>query len=128
LEGTEKIMTDDWHYTADLLVKPTLSPKEEEGEEPFRTLIDNFSEKLMKIDVCIIIGFSLRDRRITQILHEYLTRGKKLILVSSNARRHFEESLGKIGEEYDGNNCILLEERLSYDNIENLVENIRSHL
>jgi hypothetical protein len=58
-------MTDDWHYTADLLVKPTLSPKEEEGEEPFRTLIDNFSEKLMNIDVCIIIGFSLRDRRIT---------------------------------------------------------------
>lgn len=128
LEGTEKIMTDDWHYTDDLLVKPTLFPKEEEGEEPFRTLIDKFGKKLMESDVCIVIGFSLRDRRITQILHDYLTRGKKLILVSPNARRHFQESLGKISGEYDRNNCNFLEERITYDNTENLVAKFKHHL
>jgi hypothetical protein len=128
LEGMEKIMTDDWHYTDDLLVKPTLSPKEEEGEEPFRTLIDKFSKKLMESDTCIIIGCSLRDRRIVEILYQFLVKGRKLILVSSNARNHFDESLGKMDNGHNKDNCIFLEEKITYDQIENLVENIKRHL
>lgn len=45
LEGVEKIMDDDWQYDLDLLINPTLSPKEE-GEQPYSTLNFRFCKAL----------------------------------------------------------------------------------
>ena len=114
LEGVEKIMKNDWQYSDDLLVKPTLSPKEEEGEEPFRTLISKFDEKLRENDVCIIIGYSFRDRRINEILHKFLTERKKLVIVSPSASRNFDKNFVPLNSANHKNNCIFIGEIIEW--------------
>jgi len=64
---------------SNLLIHPTLSPKVEEGKEPFKTLIENFGKRLEKSKSCIVIGFSFRDRILNGYFKKFVESGKKLV-------------------------------------------------
>lgn len=66
----------------DLLIYPSLSPKDEEADEPYATIFSHFREQLMSSDACIVVGFSFRDERIRDEFARFAGQGKKLVVVS----------------------------------------------
>ena len=71
-----------------MLIYPTLSPKEQEDEDPYRTIIYEFGQKLNECDICIIIGYSFRDVSINKFIKELLVNDKKLIVVDKKAEHN----------------------------------------
>ena len=66
----------------DLLIYPSLSPKDEEEDEPYATIFRHFHEQLMSSDACIVVGFSFRDERIRDEFAQFVGQGKRLVVVS----------------------------------------------
>lgn len=128
LPGVEKIMDDDWQYTADLLIRPTLSPKEEEGDEPYKLLLSKFVEKIHDTEICLIIGYSFRDKRINEIFYEHLKSGKSLIVVSPTSRNDFDNAFNSILNSNNYSNCILIEKKMNLENIADLIKEINEKL
>lgn len=123
----EKIMKDNWEYDDDLLIKPTLTPKEEEGYEPFKTLFSHFDERIKRDNTCVVIGYSFRDRRVNEIFNEFLKGGNKLVIVSPTASEDFNKNfVTKFNK--DSYSCVFIEEELNFDGAEKLTESIRSKL
>lgn len=83
----------DLSYAENMLIYPTLSPKEQEDEDPYRTIIYEFGQMLSKCDVCIVIGYSFRDESVNKFIREFLLQRKKLIIIDrlaeKNLRSHF---------------------------------------
>jgi len=79
--------------TPSTVIAPTLSQKDEYDNEPFSLLLQHFSKKLSDSDVCIVIGFSFRDREISKHFEEYVKNGKHLIIVSPNCHKDYIENL-----------------------------------
>ena len=59
-------------YLADIVIKPSRSPKEEEGDQPVRTLINEFKERIEKSNICIAIGYSFRDEGINEVFDGFM--------------------------------------------------------
>jgi SIR2-like domain len=76
---------DDPNYLEDLLIYPTLSPKEGAEVEPYMTIRKQFEVLMDTMDACIVIGFSFRYEHINDIFSKFLTRGKSIIIVSPSA-------------------------------------------
>jgi hypothetical protein len=87
--------SSDSNYIEQMLVYPTLSPKDGQEVEPYKTIREKFKEELMKrTDVCIVIGFSFRDEHIKSILSDFLKLGTKtLIVVSPSAKKNIHDNL-----------------------------------
>ncbi len=66
----------------DLLIYPSLSPKDEEEDEPYATIFKHFRKQLMSSDACIVVGFSFRDERIRDEFVQFVGQGKRLVVVS----------------------------------------------
>jgi hypothetical protein len=128
LEGVEKMMDDDWQYSTNLLIKPTLSPKEEEGEEPYRTLISKFRQKVLENDACIVIGYSFRDKRINEIFYEFLSIKRRMIIISPSGPKNFHGAFDSLSNVDYSSNCSFIEEKISAENITNLIDKIKSKL
>jgi len=117
-------------YTHDVLIKPTLYPKQEHNIEPFRTLISKFGENLKKNEFCIIIGYSFRDENINDVFYEFLKQSKKLIIISNNATLDFNQNFMSKYDMNNINNYILLDEKItsSAEKMNKLKERITSML
>lgn len=85
---TEESQPTDSNYLHNVLIYPTLSPKEEENDEPYKTIIDKFENYMKSSDVCIVIGYSFRDH-LNYVFEEFVERGKTLIIVSPTAVADF---------------------------------------
>ena len=92
-----------------LLIYPTLAPKEEESQEPFKSIIDRFDYFMNKTaSICIVIGYSFRDH-LNDTFVDFLNRGHvKLIIISPNAINDLHSNL--------------LKEKIPEDKIENWKE------
>jgi hypothetical protein len=127
LEAVERKMEHEGQYTEDLLIKPTLSPKEEEQEEPFKTLFDKFRERIVKSKICIVVGYSFRDQGINEIFDMFMKQGGRLIIISPDATKEFEENfIEKYHPIQEG--YTLLDDKVTVDGINGLVAKIKSHL
>jgi hypothetical protein len=85
-------------YVEDMLIYPTLSPKDGPEVEPYIIIRDKFRSIMEKVGVCIVIGFSFRDEHIKNIFSDFLKFGKRrLIVVSRSAGKNIEGNL--LGEE-----------------------------
>jgi hypothetical protein len=62
---------DDPNYLEDLLIYPTLSPKEGAEIEPYMTIRKQFEVLMDTMDACIVIGFSFRDEHINDIFSKF---------------------------------------------------------
>jgi hypothetical protein len=94
VKTSEESISSDNNYTRNIVVMPTLSPKDEEVEEPFHTLRSLFENYMKTADVCIVIGFSFRDN-LHHIFNEFIARGKTLIVISPTAISDFHKNLLK---------------------------------
>lgn len=79
---TEEQKPTDSNYKSNILVYPTMSPKDGHELEPYRTIRNNFIEYMDKADACVVIGFSFRDGHINEIFQEFIDQKKPLIVIS----------------------------------------------
>jgi len=106
---------------SNLLIHPTLSPKDEEQREPYKTLIEKFREGLDKSKGCIVIGFSFRDHILNEIFREFLEAGKKLVVISPTCKGDLEKlKLGQVLQLH------LVEKYLKEDTVEDIVQDFRN--
>ena len=68
-------------------IYPTLSPKDEEKNYPYKDYVDEFKKFTSKNNICIVIGLSFRDFQ-TEFL-QLLKNGGHLIIVSKNGHSDF---------------------------------------
>jgi len=96
IEATsEERRSNDPNYIENLLVYPTVSPKDEVIEpEPYNTIRTEFKKYLEAVDLCIIIGFSFRDEHINTVFSDFLKRGK-IVVISPSAENDFYSNLMK---------------------------------
>ncbi len=96
IEATsEERRSSDSNYTENLLVYPTVSPKDGQEIEPYKTIRDGFKKFMESADACIVIGFSFRDEHINTIFKDFLKRGKSIIAISPSADKNVYENLLK---------------------------------
>ena len=94
--GIEKPMKTDGQYLAEYYIHEAESlRKEEEGNEPFRTLMSEFKERIEKSNKCVVIGYSFRDEGINEIFDMFMKQGGRLIIISPTATEEFEENFIK---------------------------------
>lgn len=93
IKTNEESKSSDSNFKRNLVVMPTLSPKEEEEAEPFRSIISEFMNYLDKADACIVIGFSFRDQRINEIFKKFYQSGKALVVLSPHSMENVCENL-----------------------------------
>lgn len=86
---SEESMVSDPKFPNNVLVYPTLTPKDGLEKEPFRQIYDNFKQQMKQLDYCIVIGFSFRDR-LNEIFREFLEDGKTIIVFSPTAITDFQ--------------------------------------
>jgi hypothetical protein len=84
----------DPNYVEDMLIYPTLSPKDGQELEPYNIIREKFKDFMDEADACIVIGFSFRDEHINNIFTDFLKRGRRtLIVVSPSAEKYIDENL-----------------------------------
>jgi len=81
LHDTQGLMQTGFHKQ-NVLIHPTLSPKEDETHEPYNILIEHFKQELSNSKVCVVIGFSFRDQAVVEAFKQFLNNGNRLIVVS----------------------------------------------
>lgn len=93
----EEGLSSDLNYSEQMLVYPTLSPKDGQEVDPYKTIREKFKEELTeRTDVCIVIGFSFRDEHINLIFSDFIKRvGKTVIVVSPSAEENIYDNLLK---------------------------------
>lgn len=91
----EESISDDDNYEYNMLVYPTLSPKDGFEKEPYKSIRENFDVFMKTVDVCIVIGYSFRDDHVNTIFKELLNKQKRLIIISPSATLNFLENLNK---------------------------------
>lgn len=143
--GEEGISSDS-NYIEPMLVYPTLSPKDGQEVKPYKTIREKFKKELLKsTDVCIVIGFSFRDKHIKSIFSKFLKLGARtLIVVSPSAEKSIRENLLKKRErsqarwassvkgkdillnDQNGNEIIAINDGISANNAENIIYRIFS--
>jgi hypothetical protein len=92
---SEERRSNDPNYSENLLVYPTVSPKDGEFMEPYKTIRATFKKFMETNDICIVIGFSFRDEHINEIFSSFLNRGKSVIIISPSADKNVYSSLLK---------------------------------
>jgi len=93
VKTNEEAISSDSNYRRNLVVMPTLSPKEEEDVEPYQTIISEFVDYMSIADACIVIGFSFRDSRINDVFTNFIHRGKPLIVISPSSMKNVCQNL-----------------------------------
>lgn len=121
IEATsEERRSYDPNYIENLLVYPTVSPKNGEAMEPYKTIRAAFMEFMESADICLVIGFSFRDEHINKILTSFLNRGKSIIVFSPSADKNVYANLLK-------RDIPDPEERITYNGDENIACVIREN-
>lgn len=82
----------DQNYKS-VLIYPTLSVKNYETRELYKTLVNEFKNHLEKADICIIIGYSFRDSTFGSLLNSFIKSNKLPIVVGKNGIKNFYKQL-----------------------------------
>ena len=142
-EGEE--LPRDRNYT-NLLIYPTKSPKIS-GDEPYKSTFEAFSAALKLSDVCVVVGFSFRDKDITDEFVKLLNAGRMLIVVdprgSSIINENIPECAGLVVNDTtdvpidplsfnnDGTprgKIVIIPDELGPDTAQKIADNIREHI
>ena len=109
-----------------LLIYPTLSPKDGHEKDPFKTIRKKFKDFLLECDLCLIIGFSFRDEHVTKIFTEYLSSGKLLIILSPTAEENIKSN-DDLMKFIDVQNLKIINENFSLNFETSIIEEIIPH-
>ena len=76
----------------DMYIRPSFDTKDEaEQKEPYATILHEFRQALPKFDMCIAIGYSFRDRHISEELVKFAKNGGILFLIDPRATTNFQK-------------------------------------
>ena len=76
-----------------LVVYPTLSPKEGMTSQPFKSIRDKFAECIKHMDMIVVIGYSFRDEHINKMFKDFLKdEHKGIVVISPTAQKDFLEN------------------------------------
>ena len=81
------------NITRDIVIMPTRSPKEEEKRYPFNRLFQMFEEKLETAKGCIVVGYSFRDKRINEVLLNFIEKMRIMVVISPTAVEDVKNNL-----------------------------------
>ena len=90
IKTDEETISDDPKIKENLVIYPTLSPKNGKNNEPYKTILSAFDQYMQKADVCVVIGFSFRDEHIKEIFERCYDKQKKIIVISPSAIKDFK--------------------------------------
>ena len=79
----------------DLMITPTLSPKDDEKEIPFSQIFDFMKKEFEEQDACIVVGCSFRDEGINEVFGEFIRKGKMLISISPTVAKDLSDNFFK---------------------------------
>ena len=80
----------------DMYIRPSLDVKSEAThEEPYKSLFSNFKDELQSFRVCVVIGYSFRDKHILKEFIKFIKDGNILIAVSPTSAADFWDALKK---------------------------------
>ncbi len=91
----------------DMVIMPTLSPKDDEKEIPFSEIFGLMKKEFKEQDACIVVGCSFRDEGINEVFNEFIQDGKTLIAISPTIvkdlsgnffEQECESASGELGE------------------------------
>ena len=74
-----------------ILIYPTLDPKDGLDGEPFTTINNKFEEQMDITDVCVVVGYSFRDFHINDIFEKFVGSGKELIIISPTVESDLQD-------------------------------------
>lgn len=75
-----------------MYIRPSFDTKDEaEQKEPYATILHEFRQALPKFDMCIAIGYSFRDRHISEELVKFAKNGGILFLIDPRATTNFQK-------------------------------------
>jgi hypothetical protein len=142
IEATsEETRSPDPNYIENLLVYPTISPKDGEEKEPYKTIRERFEKYMNTANVCIVIGFSFRDEHINKIFSSFIHSNRKLIVISNSAFHNlYTNLLKKDISDFDGkeeeikgvkvysekNNFIAINSNIDTNNIQSICKIINT--
>lgn len=76
----------------DMFIRPSLDVKDEAtAVVPYAAIKRKFDELLPSFDACVVIGYSFRDKRISEKLVDFVRGGKMLVAISPTAAADFNE-------------------------------------
>lgn len=85
IKTNEEGQSTDRTYKRNLLIYPTIDPKPMDFD-PFMTIMKEFKKRMNEADACIVIGFSFRDKHISNTLAQFKSKkNNKLIIIDDKA-------------------------------------------
>jgi len=90
---SEEGRPNDKNYSDSILIFPTLTTKDRHQLKPFKSIREEFAQYMKEADVCIVIGFSFRDNHLKEIFTDFITEGKKFIVISPKAKSDYNDNL-----------------------------------
>lgn len=138
LERTsEESQINDPSYTDNLLVYPTMNPKDGHEKDPYKTIRKHFVKQMNASEACIVIGFSFRDLHINEVMIDFIKKKKPLIVISPSAVEDVCSSLLSIDiPKYDENrlevqipkfpNIWCINQKIDPNNINHIIEKTES--
>ena len=142
VKTTDEIKMNGTKYRNNLLIYPTLDPKEAVNNEPYVTIHNEFERSMRKADVCISIGYSFRDSDVNKIFQTFIRSKKGFISISPTSSLDYYENLCNrtiSDEERDAienraqnpetlpkipDNIFLIDEELTKETIDNLLQRV----
>ena len=143
IRTNEESKPDDHNFVENMVIYPTISPKEEESKEPYRTIIEKFKQQMQKLDVCIVIGYSFRDS-LNEIFVDFVSSGGQLADISPNVITDYRTHVLKMKVEQNAINewkqlpyvldktstikgqidTILIQKRLELETVEEIINDV----
>ena len=96
-------------YQGSMMLPLTLKDKEY-GSDPYKGMLAKFRQIIAEVDLCVVIGYTFRDRQILDIIQERLQDNLHVLLLSPQAKNvaytRFENTTELIINSEDGGvNC-----------------------
>jgi hypothetical protein len=107
LREEQESRPSDKNYQSSLIY-PTLSPKNFENEEPYKTLLKEFTNNLEKADICIVIGYSFRDSTFCKMLKSFVLSDKLLVVVGKNSQKIVYKQMFDVSPMIDPENTAIV--------------------
>ena len=122
--------SDDQNFDGNIVIYPSVSPKEDAEQEPYATILKKMSNFAKIAEAFVVIGYSFRDHNINQVFRALVDEGKSIIIISRSGKEQFKKGVidvDKLPEE-KRQKIHFIGKRLEHDTIEDIVKDLTMFL
>jgi NAD-dependent SIR2 family protein deacetylase len=114
--------TGDPNFDQNLVIYPSISPKQDAEEKPYSDILKNMKEFAKVADCFVVIGYSFRDHNINEIFKYLVEQKKKIIVISKDGWERFSHGIAKTDP--DDPNVIFIGEHIEEGTIEGIASTL----